>query len=181
MTCRFPDLVKRLFPVLLIVFVLCSCVGCDQLAKDFARDRIRSSGPVTLLGDALHLVYTENSGVAFGVGSGLPDEIRFWIFVVGISLVLVGIAAVAYMRRRQGLLYLTGAALLVGGGASNLVDRLTNDGHVVDFLMISLGGLRTAVFNVADVLVLAGAVTVVVSAFLSQKRMAAPPAYEAAA
>ena len=172
---------KRFPPVLVLVFVLCSCIGCDQLAKDFARDRIRSSGPVTLIDDALHLVYTENSGVAFGVGSGLPEVLRFWIFVVGISMVLVGIAAVAYMRRHQGLLYLTGAALLIGGGTSNLVDRLTNDGHVVDFLMISLGGLRTAVFNVADVLVLAGAVTVVVSAFLAQKRMAMAPVYEAAA
>jgi signal peptidase II len=172
---------KRLPHVLLLVFVLCSCVGCDQFAKDFARDRIRASGPVALIEDALHLVYTENSGVAFGVGSGLPEEFRFWIFIVGISIVLIAIAAVAYMRRHQGLLYLTGAALLVGGGASNLVDRLTNDGYVVDFLMISLGGLRTAVFNVADVLVLAGAVTVVVSAFLAQKRMAMATAHEAAA
>ena len=175
------DFVKRFPTVVLIAFVLVSCVGCDQITKDLARDRLRSSGPVTLIEDAIHLVYAENPGVAFGLGADLPDDVRFWTFSVGITLVLLGISAVAYLRRHQGRLYLFGSTLLVAGGVSNLIDRFLNDGHVVDFMMISLGSVSTAVFNVADVLVLSGAVTIIASAMTAGRRLVAAAEHERAA
>jgi signal peptidase II len=37
------------------------------------------------------------------------------------------------------------------------LDRARNGGHVVDFLNVGVGPLRTGVFNVADVAIVAGA------------------------
>ena len=45
--------------------------------------------------------------------------------------------------------------LFLAGGASNWVDRLVH-GRVVDFLNLGIGPLRTGVFNVADVAIMAG-------------------------
>jgi signal peptidase II len=48
------------------------------------------------------------------------------------------------------------AALVIGGGLGNVLDRLFYDGAVLDFLNIGIDGLRTGVFNVADMAIIAG-------------------------
>jgi signal peptidase II len=49
-------------------------------------------------------------------------------------------------------------ALIVGGGVSNLVDRLRYGGYVVDFLNVGIGPVRTGIFNVADMAIMVGVV-----------------------
>lgn len=46
--------------------------------------------------------------------------------------------------------------LIAGGGISNFIDRLLNDGRVVDFMHMGFGDLRTGIFNVADVFIMSG-------------------------
>jgi signal peptidase II len=48
--------------------------------------------------------------------------------------------------------------LIVGGGVSNLIDRLRYGGYVVDFLNVGIGSLRTGIFNVADMAIMAGVI-----------------------
>jgi signal peptidase II len=55
-------------------------------------------------------------------------------------------------------------ALFVGGGASNLFDRLAR-GSVVDFMNVGFGPVRTGIFNVADMAILLGAVLVVIDSY----------------
>jgi signal peptidase II len=63
-----------------------------------------------------------------------------------------------FLRRRLELdrssLYL----LLCAGGIGNLLDRVRYDGYVTDFLNMSIGPLRTGIFNLADVALMAGIV-----------------------
>ena len=58
--------------------------------------------------------------------------------------------------RALSLWGITGGALIVGGGFSNLIDRLFHNGAVVDFLNIGIGKVRTGIFNLADVAIMAG-------------------------
>jgi len=51
---------------------------------------------------------------------------------------------------------LLAVALFVTGGASNWIDRVVR-GSVIDFLNVGIGRLRTGVFNIADVAIMAGA------------------------
>ena len=46
---------------------------------------------------------------------------------------------------------------MIGGGFSNLIDRLLNDGAVVDFVSVGVGNLRTGIFNLADGAIMLGA------------------------
>ena len=48
-----------------------------------------------------------------------------------------------------------GVALLIAGGGSNWLDRITR-GSVIDFLNVGIGPVRTGVFNVADVAIVMG-------------------------
>ncbi len=56
----------------------------------------------------------------------------------------------------------SGMALLVGGGASNLYDRLVK-GHVVDYFRVDAGPgrFRRIIFNISDFCIFAGALLVV--------------------
>jgi signal peptidase II len=66
-----------------------------------------------------------------------------------------------------------GLGLCFAGGVSNLIDRVRFDGAVVDFLNLGVKRFRTGIFNVADMLILTGAVILATS--LTQKtRQPAP-------
>jgi signal peptidase II len=91
------------------------------------------------------------------MGAQLPEALRFLIFVVFTGTMLAVMLLLVIKERAGDPAQLTGLALLAGGGMGNLIDRLFNDGRVVDFVSLGLGPVRTGVFNVADVAVMAGA------------------------
>jgi len=51
-----------------------------------------------------------------------------------------------------------GLGLVAGGGLGNWLDRVREAGAVTDFVSVGLGGLRTGVFNGADVAIVVGIV-----------------------
>jgi signal peptidase II len=63
--------------------------------------------------------------------------------------------------------------LVIAGGLGNLLDRLTHGGRVVDFMQLRAGPLRTGVFNVADVALMAG-IGLVLLAMLRGDKEAGP-------
>ena len=98
--------------------------------------------------------YAENRGAFLSLGADLPRWARTALFTVGTSLVLVA-CAVSLFTQSWPPLAVLGICLYLAGGASNLADRVA-DGHVIDFLNIGLGPLRTGIFNIADMAVMAG-------------------------
>lgn len=140
----------------LAILILLSCAGCDRATKNIAREELVSSPPISLLNDFVRFEYVENSGALLGLGSNLPREGRFLLLVIfaGASLLL----ALGYIAsvHRLDLMPLIGLSLLAGGGVGNLIDRIFNNGAVTDFVRLGFGSLRTGVFNLADVAILAG-------------------------
>ena len=151
---------KRMWRLSLAILILLSCAGCDQVTKNIARESLASSPPISLLNDFVRFEYVENSGVLLGLGSNLPRESRFLLFVVFSSVGLLLI--LGYIVRADGLdsMLLIGLSLLAGGGAGNLIDRIFNDGAVTDFVRIGIGVLRTGIFNLADIAIVVGAVMI---------------------
>lgn len=144
----------RRFAVIAIILVL--CVGCDQGTKVLAGQYLAGTGSVSLLGDTLRFQYSENPGAMLSLGAHLPEWARFWVFGVFVAAVLTGL--LLYVVRDTTLDWTTvvGLSLVLGGGASNLIDRLSNDGAVIDFMNIGINGLRTGIFNVADIAIFGG-------------------------
>lgn len=144
------------FAVLMIV--LSVCVGCDQGTKYTARHFLEGQPPVSHLGDLFRWHYVENTGVFLGLGGQLPAHWRLTLFVGFVSLVLFGLFFFLLSSRTLSIGALSSGALILGGGLSNLIDRLLNQGAVVDFMNIGIGPLRTGIFNVADLVVMAGVI-----------------------
>ena len=137
-------------------FVLISCVGCDHASKRVAESWLAGSGGLALAGDTVQFQLASNPGAFLSVGANLPEPVR-QLLLLGlvpllIACVLRYFAKHVLVTRAQAL----ALALLAGGGLGNWLDRVLNDGNVTDFVSIGLGGLRTGIFNLADLAVVAG-------------------------
>jgi signal peptidase II len=148
----------RIVRAVLLAATVVSTVGCDQATKHIARMHLAGSAPLSFLGGSVHLTLTQNEGGFLSLGSSLPPGLRSTVFQLSVAGGLL-VAAVYLVRianlRFSGLLC---AWLLWAGGLSNLLDRVLFEGHVTDFMIVGLGPLRTGVFNVADIAIMAGGV-----------------------
>ncbi|MBZ5728025.1 MAG: signal peptidase II [Acidobacteriia bacterium] len=138
----------------------------DQATKRIAAQWLRTAPPRSWWGDLFRLEYSENSGAFLSLGASLPESVRFWLLTVAIGVVMAGVVVYAFYARRITPRVLVGLALLAGGGLGNWFDRVVFDGYVIDFMNLGIGPhLRTGIFNVADLLIEAGAVVLVWDAY----------------
>jgi len=156
---------KMLIAVALIV---ATCAGCDYATKR-AAESLRGLPPVRLLGGCVTLTYAENRGAMMSVGAGLPENVRFLVFTVAVGALLLAVAGVLLFGRNVTPRLALALGLMLAGGGCNLIDRLTHDGRVVDFVALSAAGLHTGIFNFADVYILLGAGTLLATAFTSRE------------
>jgi signal peptidase II len=155
---------------IVVMLTLCCCVGCDQASKSAARAFLSTGVTQSLFSDSLRLQLVENPGSFLSLGAALPEHLRFGLFTAAVAVLLIGLVWLALFARRLGPARFVALALVAGGGMSNLLDRLLNHGRVTDFLNVGVGSLRTGIFNLADMAILAGALLLVL------KRHVPPPA-----
>jgi signal peptidase II len=149
----------RLLSFLAIVL---TCIGCDHVSKVAAVSILETRAPIELLRGIVRFELAYNPGAFLSLGAGLPPLVRSVLFGVTVPLGVV-LASVLLLRRRGlGAWALVALALLVGGGLANGLDRALHQGVVTDFVSLGVGGLRTGIFNVADVAVIAGVAAMLV-------------------
>ena len=158
--------VKRLAIVVLVLF---SSVGCDRATKYTAKELLPPGSVISLMGDTVRLQYTENKGAFLGLGASLSDNIRYWVFIVTVSLALAALFVYLILARRVALLPSVALSLILAGGIGNLIDRILYDGAVIDFLNLGIGRVRTGIFNGADVAITAGVVVLLFSEIVTKK------------
>ncbi len=128
----------------LLGFVGALVVAADQATKTLALETL--DRPVDVLGGAVTLRITINSGGAFGVLQGVPG-----FFLVATIGIIVGILLWARNVEHRG--WLVALGLVLGGGIGNVIDRVLRDhGGVVDFVDLHWW----PVFNVADACIVTG-------------------------
>lgn len=137
-------------------FVLLASVGCDHAAKHAAEQWLAGSAGVSLLGGVVRFELVANPGAFLSLGARLPEALREALLVGLVPVLLAGVGW-AVLRAPGATRAQVGAfALVAGGGLANWLDRLANDGAVTDFVSLGLGSLRTGIFNVADLAIVAG-------------------------
>jgi signal peptidase II len=142
--------VRTPFPVL--VGIAGAVLAFDFWTKQWATRTLAGAPPVSVIGEFVRFTYVRNSGVAFGLGAGLPFP--YYLFSIAAVLAIV----VLFIRGRvRGTGRRLALALILGGALGNLVDRLST-GLVVDFIDVGLGRWHWPVFNVADSAVSIGVV-----------------------
>jgi signal peptidase II len=133
--------------------------GCDRVTKHYAAATLARIPAQSYLADTFRLEYAENTGAFLSLGATLPESVRKTVIMSATSLVLVGTIFMA-IRLRWSAAPLLGLALIFSGGLSNFSDRLLH-GHVIDFMNVGFGPLRTGIFNFADMAIMLGVVVMV--------------------
>lgn len=156
--------------LVIILATLVACVGCDQSTKHVAKQLLQGRETISVMGDVLRLGYAENVGGFLGIGAALPEHLRIGVFLLLAASSLTALLAYAVMRRNIDLTQRLAVTLVVGGGFGNIIDRIVNNGGVVDFLNVGIGSLRTGIFNVADMAIMLGAVVLLLSMATPRRR-----------
>jgi signal peptidase II len=117
----------------------------------------------------LRFTLAYNQGAAFSTSFGPYQR---WV-LVALAVAMLGVLASWYRRAAYlGGAAVAGLALVAGGAAGNLLDRLLSARGVVDFIDLGVGDARFYVFNVADAGVSVGA-ALLLYAFWRHDRRAA--------
>jgi signal peptidase II len=124
-------------------------VALDQLSKAMIRARLPLHESVTIIPGLMDFTHTLNSGAAFGVLDGATFPFKTAVIAIVATAALVGVGLYAYSLGHHQLLARVGLALIIGGAAGNLIDRIVS-GSVVDFVDVYWHTHHFWVFNVAD-------------------------------
>jgi signal peptidase II len=128
-------------------------VALDQFTKYWVTRRLGEGGEIVVIKGFFSLGYTENPGIAFGMLGSV--NVKWALVAVSVTAIFI---VIYYLMRApaSGRLLLWALALLAGGIAGNLIDRVRM-GRVIDFLEFYYGTWHFPVFNVADTVITIGA------------------------
>jgi signal peptidase II len=145
---------------LAVIVVALVVTAIDAATKAWARHDLAHHS-VRVVGFVwLRLEY--NSGISFSINSSGPIVTTIITLVIAVVVVVVGVNA------NRGL-PTVGFGLLIGGGVANVIDRLAANPHqVTDFIAVS----TFPVFNVADIAITLGFITLMIAAVRGERLMA---------
>lgn len=137
---------KKIIKIVIIVILI--IVAVDQLTKFLASKYVTEK----IGGSYIYLEVTENTGMAFGFNEDNENNILLSIFVL--------IVLISFLRNQSKEIdkkTLIAISMVIGGGCSNLIDRIFRGG-VLDFMKI----LFIPNCNIADICVVLGWILIVI-------------------
>ena len=137
---------------LLIAIVI---VVLDQAVKAVVRRRLALNESVTVIPGFFDLTRVHNTGTAFGFMNAADFPFKTVILALVAVGALAALAMYAATLPVDQWLPRTGLALILGGAAGNLIDRVT-EGYVVDSVDLYWSGWHFWAFNVADAAITVG-------------------------
>lgn len=128
----------------------------DCSSKELVVDRIGISNVAhPVVGDAVRFTLSFNPDAAMGLTLGSFSRVGFALA----AILAIAVLAPLYRRTQaKQTARLVALALICGGAAGNMLDRLRSSRGVVDFIDVGVGVHRFYIFNVADMGVSVGAV-----------------------
>jgi signal peptidase II len=146
-----PSWARHCWTLALVGGVLATCM----MVRAVVQEGMWLGQEIPIIPGLFSLRYLRNRGGAFSLFASTPEWFRLLFFVSMGVLALIAIILL-YVRdggerwhRRVGL------AMLAGGGAANLLERLLV-GDVVDYLDVYVGSYHWPTFNLADTAITAG-------------------------
>jgi len=163
LTFKHTFLMMTLPRLLFLILLFSLNIIVDQISKWIAMTHLDYSVVHSFWYDTIRIVYVENTGVAFSLGSDWSPEVRFLVFNLVVLAVLLGLLFyLIKTHKEQSFVKLIAFTLILAGGFGNLIDRFFREGAVVDFLNVGIGFVRTAIFNHADMCITTGLIILII-------------------
>ena len=153
---------------MLFVAVFLVALVADQLSKWWIITNFVLYESREIIPGFFNFTFLTNNGAAFSILAGQPALWR-QVFFVTVNVIALTVIAVAQRRiDKNDRLYTVALALIAGGAAGNLTDRI-RFAYVIDFLDVYIGSAHWPAFNIAD-----AAINVGVALFLLNSLMLEP-------
>jgi len=128
-------------PILVVVF--------DQLTKAAVRATLPEHTSRIVIPGFIDFTHVRNTGAAFGILNGVDFPFKTVVIAVIATAALIGVGVYAASLAHHQRAARIGLALIIGGAAGNLIDRVIA-GSVVDFVDVYFQSYHFWAFNVAD-------------------------------
>lgn len=149
------------------LLIAAALVGLDRLTKWMIvlNMNLKDTINIIKIGDTevLNIFYCLNNGAAFSKLSG--HRVLLIVFTSVVIAVLIFLMLSGRVKRH---IHIAALGLVIGGGIGNLIDRIFNDGLVVDFIDFRI--INFPVFNVADICAVCGAGLLILSIIVDEIR-----------
>jgi signal peptidase II len=127
----------------------------DRLTKWIIETRVSTVDTLNVIPGFFDIVRSQNRGVAFGLFNDSTWEWRTALLVFAAMAAVLAVTVMLWNAPRLDRWSLIGLALILGGAAGNLFDRMVW-GQVTDFLLFYMGEYQWPAFNVADSAIVIG-------------------------
>lgn len=140
-------------------------VGIDQLTKWLVVSNMQLHESIRLIKigelEVLNFSYYLNDGSAFSMFGGKTE-----MLICVTSLMMGAMLCAMVLKKVKTLPYIISFSLIIAGGVGNLIDRLFNDGLVVDFIDVRM--INFAIFNFADICAVCGGILLCVLVIIDE-------------
>jgi len=143
-----------------------SVFAIDRLSKIYVIDLIQFQEKEIFINDFLNLTLNWNTGIAFGL---LSSNANLFYHLIS-ALILLIIVYLIYLMAVSDNLGKIVIALIIGGAAGNLYDRLTYFA-VPDFIDFHIENYHWFTFNMADVFISIGIFGMIIKEFIFKKKI----------
>ena len=143
--------------IVVALFILELCIK-NHIEKTKPLDK-----EVPIIKDKLYIQYTRNTGAMY---STFEDKSRI---ICGVSATFLSIMCIVYsylLTKKGNNLLKLGMSFMLGGGLSNVYDRIKRK-YVVDYIYWKR--LKKIVFNLADVFISIGAVVGMIGEMINKE------------
>lgn len=148
-----------------IIGILSIFLG-DGFIKKYIEENKRFHQTEDILGGKITIRKYHNHGAMLNFMEDKPEWVLRFSFV---GAVITGIYFLKLLLQKTNCFVKTGMVLLLGGGLSNLYDRLKK-GYVVDYFTVNYGKLKKVIFNLSDIMIFFGGFLTFVGALLEDKK-----------
>lgn len=127
---------------MLVIVISVITVILDQISKVIVAGNVNLHH-VEVIKGFFYITYAENTGMAWSLLSGKQA------FLTMVSAIAIGVMIYYVIAKSPNLPTRIAMALMIGGAAGNLIDRLFLS-YVRDFLDFIIFGYDFPIFNIAD-------------------------------
>ena len=140
-TGAVPRRLEIWLPILVVVL--------DQITKGIVRAKLPLYASRTIIPGFMDFTHVPNSGIAYGFLQTVDFPFKTVIIAMIAATAMISVGIYAASLARHQIVARIGLALIIGGAAGNLIDRVVV-GSVVDFVDVYWRTWHFWVFNIAD-------------------------------
>src|SRR6185295_9369021 len=105
---------SQVFRTIAILIVLTSNIGCDQISKNWVREKVEYNDQINLVKSYVTLIKVENTGAFLSLGQSFPPIVKTLLLTI-LPLIALAFAIVFVLtNRRLGVLSTLGICFMIG-------------------------------------------------------------------